>query len=622
MLKHADGYKMKKITLLFHALYENRKRKLKLQQTFFLAHILLSFMILIFFAAFFYHYVSNILIENEKDALESLNQSILNQVDAVINDLDITSANINYSSLMSDKLDSSFNLNITDNMLPELADLFVTINGSDIKADQINLYDWDGNEVKVGMVTNTAKVDIDSLDWTNEVKRLNGVKYIGLPYHTNTYSIASSSSDWFLSVYRTYSNQYGRKVGAIETVKRCKSIFKPIYSYQKKTSDSAAIYVYNENGSLVYPYNISDWEKQTLSYYYQVLSVLGKDSLVSNPETGHNEHLVFTTSKYSNWTYITVQQESVILNPVNHLLLFLCLIVLILLVLSIFISYYLSINITRPVKHLKHIIQRMELETLGTEQIDHYDPFYEELTELFQAFQKMSIKLKLSMNELINIKQQEMKSRSLALQTQMNPHFYYNTLSCIIVLAENEESESVINLCCNLSQIMRYITDNSSSLVTLESEIEYVEKYLYCMKVRYQTNLTCVLQIAPGLLSMKVPKLIIQPLVENAIKYGTDCIPPWTITITGKQYADHWLIDIVDSGNGFSKEAMELIQKRIDEADIDSGIPELKIDGLGLLNVYIRWKLYCKENTIFRFGNTADGHAIVSIGSKMEKEAR
>lgn len=619
MLKHADGYKMKKITLLFHTLYEKRTKKPKLQHTFFLAHILLSFMILIFFATFFYRYVSNILIENEKDALESLNQSILNQVDAVINDLDITSANINYSSLMSDKLDSSYNLNLTDNLLPELADLFVTINGSDIKADQINLYDWAGNEVKVGMVTNTAKVDIDSLEWTNEVKRLNGVKYIGIPYHTNTYSIASSSSDWFLSVYRTYSNQYGRKVGAIETVKRCKSIFKPIISYQKKTPDSASIYVFHENGSLVYPYNISNQEKQTLSYYYQVLSVLGKDSLVSNPDTGQNEHLVFNTSKYSSWTYITIQKEAVILKPVNHLLLFLCLIVLILLVLSIFVSYYLSKNITKPVSHLKHIIQRMELETLGTEQIDNYDPFYEELTELFEAFQKMSVKLKFSMNELINAKQQEMKSRSLALQTQINPHFYYNTLSCIIVLAENDETQSVINLCCNLSQIMRYITDNSSSLVTLESEIEYVKKYLYCMKVRYQSNLTCILNIDSALLSMKVPKLIIQPLVENAIKYGTDCIPPWTITITGSQYADHWQIDITDSGNGFSKEAMELIQKRIDEADINSGIPELKIDGLGLLNVYIRWKLYCKENTIFHFGNTADGHAIVSIGGKLEK---
>ncbi len=606
-----------KIMHLFNTLYKKRTKKPKLQHTFFLAHILLSFIIMIFFATFFYRYVSDILIENEKDALESLNQSILNQVDAVINDLDITSANINYSSLMSDKLDSSYDLKLTDSLLPELADLFVTINGSDIKADQINLYDWVGNEVKVGMVTNTAKVNMDSLNWMNEVKRLNGIKYIGIPYYTNTYSTASSSSDWFLSVYRTYSNQYGRKVGAIETVKRCKSIFKPIISYQKKTPDSASIYVFNENGSLVYPYDISDQEKQTLSYYYDLLSSLGKDSLVSNPETGQHEHLVFNTSKYSNWTYITIQKESIILRPVNNLLLFLCLIVLILLMVSIFISYFLSKNITKPVSHLKHIIQRMELETLGTEQIDNYDPFYEELTELFKAFQKMSVKLKFSMNELINTKQQEMKSRSLALQTQINPHFYYNTLSCIIVLAENDESQNVINLCCNLSQIMRYITDNSSSLVTLEEEMDYVEKYLYCMKVRYQANLTCILEMEPALLSMKVPKLIIQPLVENAIKYGTDCIPPWTLKITGRLYDEHWQIDIVDSGNGFSEEALALIQQRIDDVDINTGIPELKIDGLGLLNVYIRWKIYCKENTIFHFGNTTDGHAIVSIGTKI-----
>ena len=132
----------------------------------------------------------------------------------------------------------------------------------------------------------------------------------------------------------------------------------------------------------------------------------------------------------------------------------------------------------------------------------------------------------ISLNELIDSRQQELKSRTLALQSQTNPHFYYNTLSCIIVLAENRKNDEVVTLCKNLTQIMRYITDHSSQSVPLREEMEYVEKYLYCMKVRYQSSLNCNLSIDERLLDLSVPKLIIQPLVENAIKYGTDCIPP------------------------------------------------------------------------------------------------
>lgn len=559
------------------------------------------------------------MISNEKAALATLNSSFAEQVDAAINDLDTTSANINYSSLMRDKLDSSFNLDISETNLPELADLFVTINGTDLKADQINLYDMKGNVVKVGMITNTGVVDTDSLAWLPEVIELNGVKLIGDPYYTSAYSIAySNSSDWFLSVYRTYSNQYGRKVGAIETLKRCKNIFKSIISYQKRTAEHPDTYIFNPDGKMVFPFSIEESEKELYTYYYTALDTIDdKKASVNNPLTDEKEQLASYTSPYSHWTYITVQEEKIILRPVTRLIWILCLVVVGMLILSLMISYHLSRKMTNPIKHLKHIIQRMELDTFGQDQTASYDPAYLELIELYQAFQKMSEKLKVSMNELIDTRQQELKSRTLALQSQMNPHFYYNTLSCIIVLAENGKTEEVVTLCRSLSQIMRYITDNSSSIIELREEIDYVQKYLYCMKVRYQSSLTCTLDIEPELYSIMVPKLIIQPLVENAIKYGTDCIPPWNISVKGALFKDYWQIDVTDSGNGFSEENMQMLNEKIEAADANPGMPEMSINGLGLLNVYLRWKIYKKDAAIFSFGNTPEGHAYVSIGAKL-----
>ena len=171
-----------------------------------------------------------------------------------------------------------------------------------------------------------------------------------------------------------------------------------------------------------------------------------------------------------------------------------------------------------------------------------------------------------------------------------------------------------MKMCRNLSQIMRYITDTKETIVSLKEELEYVQKYLYCMKVRYQSSLTYSIDVEESLLSQPVPKLIIQPIVENAIRHGSNCSPPWDIHISSTTTAESWQIHVVDSGPGFTKEALARIQDNIKKAATNPNFPELKINGLGTVNIYLRWSIFCKGKMIFKFGNTKAGHGIVSIG--------
>ena len=120
----------------------------------------------------------------------------------------------------------------------------------------------------------------------------------------------------------------------------------------------------------------------------------------------------------------------------------------------------------------------------------------------------------------------------MALQSQINPHFYYNSLASVIVLAENDQPDEVIRMCRNLTKIMRYIT-NTNETVTVRDEIDYINQYLDCMKVRYQSSLNYIINVDPEVMTEKIPRLLIQPLVENAIKYGIDSEPPWGIAIHG-----------------------------------------------------------------------------------------
>lgn len=121
------------------------------------------------------------------------------------------------------------------------------------------------------MLTTMTTVDIESLVWLEETLARGGKKTVGLPYCTDSYSKSAKYSEWFISLYRAYSNQYGQKVGAIETVKRCKSVFKSIISYQKATkTDPASVYVFNQDGVLIYPYDQEeDLNGAALIYYEQ-----------------------------------------------------------------------------------------------------------------------------------------------------------------------------------------------------------------------------------------------------------------------------------------------------------------------------------------------------------------
>lgn len=600
-----------------------KNHQIKLQTKFFLAYLGLALLVVVAFSIFFYRYTSNILIERETKAATDMNLSFLQQTEQILLDMDSVSINIGYSNLVKDRLAEANDLRVSSDNFMALADLFVTINGADLKVDQINLYDFSGSVVQVGIKNNSKKMDMDTLPWLEQTKELGGKKLLSLPYATTEITSNSNTSRtpvWYMSLYRVFYNRYKKQVGAIETVKKSSTIFKYITSYQQKNADAPSVYIYDKNGTLVYPYKLEESEQKALpDYFNSIDSALGHASFF-NEDSRTTEILVSNSSSYTGWTYVTVQPQNHILQPVRNLIHVLGLGVAAMLACSVFISWYLSRSLTKPIKQLRNIIKKTALDTLGQQKKEPLDASFDELEELNQAFLSMSSNLKTSMDELIDTRQQEIKSRSLALQSQINPHFYYNTLSGIIVLAENNQSDEVVKMCRNLTKIMRYITKGDSTSVTLGEETAYIQEYLYCMKVRYQSSLNYEIHVDESLLSLKIPKLVIQPLVENALKYGTNCEPPWSLKIQSKITEESWQIDIIDSGSGFTEESIQLIHSRIEAAAAKPGMPEIEINGMGMLNVYLRWKLFCGDDIIFAYGNTKDGHGIVSIGRKKSLE--
>ena len=599
-------------------------KKTKLQTRFFISYVLLALIIVGSFSAFFYEYTSRILIERETQNIVNLTSTFKSQTDEAIKTMDTISINIGYSNLIMSNIETFFSEEEASYAeKSSLAELFVAINGTDSQVAQMNIYDFTGGVVGFGTSNVTSSVDFSQLDWYKPTLELHGLKYISQPYLTDILSKGTNVSNYYMSLYRTYYNKYGKQTGFIETMQTCKKIFKDVSSYGKKNKDAPLIYIFDQNGILQYPYNSAERSDMSVySHYFDAVKNNAGHTFLANPRTNDRELIVSDKSAYTGWTYITVQPEATILTPVQTLSKLLVVVVLSLLFIASIISVLVSRSLIKPIKQLRNIIRKTELSTLGEHEGRALHSSFDELEELNQSFQNMSSDLKTSMNELIDTKQQELKSRNLALQSQINPHFYYNSLSSIIILAEDNKSEDVVSLCRNLSKIMRYITDGSSLVVTVRQELDYVEKYLYCMKVRYQSSLNYTISVDDSILDIQIPKLIIQPLVENALKYGTNCFPPWNISVVSTVCDDYWRIDVIDSGNGFTDEALALLEKRLELAKETTGMPDIQIDGMGLLNVYSRWKLFCQEDAIFSCTNTKDGGASVSIGRYTHKENR
>lgn len=210
-----------------------------------------------------------------------------------------------------------------------------------------------------------------------------------------------------------------------------------------------------------------------------------------------------------------------------------------------------------------------------------------ELATLDRGFDDMAERINALMEKQIEDQKYLHRAELELLQAQINPHFLYNTLDSIAILAENHREEDVVDMVTNLSSFFRNSLSKGKDLITLETEKKQVTSYLEIQSVRYSDKLQYEIDIPDDLLHVVVPKLILQPLVENALYHGIkNRRGMGTITITAETDGDDLLLRVKDSGAGMSAEQLEALK---------AGIYEERHTGLGLLNVHKRIRLYCGE---------------------------
>ena len=253
------------------------------------------------------------------------------------------------------------------------------------------------------------------------------------------------------------------------------------------------------------------------------------------------------------------------------------------------LSILMAMDIIEPINRLVHSIKKVEQENIHEEVlVDRED----ELGYLSKCFNKMSCEIDNLLNRVYKEQLTRKESELKALQAQINPHFLFNTLESINWMAQLNNVPEIRDMVTSLSALMEASIGKGSPMVPLSKELKYIDSYLLIMKNRYGDRLTYESYVDKSLLRNEVPKLILQPLVENAIYHGIDRMrKKGIITLTIEQREDKIYIEIKDNGKGMTSEEVEGMNRLFQEDNHDYLLGTNR-KSIGLVNVNGRLKLF------------------------------
>jgi two-component system sensor histidine kinase YesM len=481
-----------------------------------------------------------------------------------------------------------------------LVDTLFAIIGPTMPVQQINIYDLQGKGFGIGMDNRSRSID-PSTPWFGAAEHAGGSMVLSRPHadpDLRRYSsLSESAGDLFISHGRLLFDRYNTPIGVVEIEESCDELFREVGGQEGETRGETETSVYDADGGRLYPYRQS------------TDAALGRE--------GRGLRLSrYANSELSGWTVEVSADEARLFAPLRSFVVVSVVIALGLLSLALALSFGAARRITRPISVLHGEITSLELGSLMPSEARSGRPGLargpNEVEELSAAFRDMRSKLKRSIDSAIEAQRAEEQARLLALQSQMNPHFIYNTIATIGALAEDGQGKSAAKLCANLSDMLRYVSSQKATDAPATEELNFIAKYLACIGVRFGRRLSYSLDFDRDFGSIAMPRLLIQPLVENSVKYATTGEPPWFISVKAETQSASWSVLIEDDGPGFSSEAKERIDSRLKEKAQTAG--GLELDGMGMVNIASRLKLKYGDRAVFEYGNLRKGGAFVHIG--------
>ena len=303
---------------------------------------------------------------------------------------------------------------------------------------------------------------------------------------------------------------------------------------------------------------------------------------------GRNLFVAYNKSGFTGWTYINIIPYGNIFQRIIILRSIMLSIFGLIFIFTVYLSMRLARSLTKPIEDLTLKMKQVEMgelemvheETAVLQRTDEIGVLQNDFTMMLQ---KIDTLIKEDYTKQILIKDAQIK----ALQAQINPHFLYNTLDSINWLAKINGQQDISIMVESLGNLLRSAISGKEPIISLAEEVQLLKDYLTIQKMRFGERLQYRLDIDRKWLGLRVPKLVLQPIVENSINYGLETtLDECRITVEAFPDADCLKIKVTDNGPGIPKEVLEKLAQ---------GEFKPKGSGLGLQNIDHRIKLIFGE---------------------------
>lgn len=526
-------------------------------------------------------YTNSAIFENSIAYTQTIIHQLNQNIDSYITYMD------NIASVVSESGDAHDYLYRDDKKLEDsvgcrsrLAEQFVTILKGRPDIKNIGILRENGTALfNTGAKAQNPDLDLNTQQW-----------FVNARGNYDQYSLTSShvqhvirgERSWVITLSRGIQNFSGR--GESDGVVFIDLNYSAISELcdQNSIGTRGYVFILDESGNIVY-----HPQQQQLYNELQTENI----DLVMKAETdtfrtgsGKDERIyTMARSETTGWTIVGCMNTAELLKKSEKALSIYLIMAVGLVIIALFLSSLIARNITFPIQKLRDSMARVQEGDFHGTDIEVISE--NEVGSLTKSFNAMTHRIEELMEQNVHEQEQKRKSEMKALQSQINPHFLYNTLDSIIWMAEGKKNEEVVLMTASLAKLLRQSISNEDEVVSIGNEIDYVRSYLTIQKMRYKDKLEFEIDIDPSIKNVKIVKLVLQPIVENAIYHGLKYKESkGLLTVRGHTKGEDAVIEIIDNGVGMDEETLNHI--------FESHKVNYHSNGVGVYNVQKRLLLY------------------------------
>lgn len=452
------------------------------------------------------------------------------------------------------------------------------------KIQSLALYGYDGMLIESEPVA-TVKDNVKVADqkWYQDARSEIENIHFSTPHVQNLFDDGTFRYHRVVSLSRSVDINDGSTSGSgVLLVDMKYSVLEDMLERINETSSGIYYYLCSRDGEIIYHPRWTEInrglfkEKNNKAASYE-------DGIYEMKTDGQKENIVVGSVAYTGWKLIGVVPESVQETSINKFRYYIITTILILVMMLLQVNRFISRKISRPIRELDESVKAYEAGAMP----DIYIGGSAEIRHLGYSVQKSYEQIEALMKEIIQQQTERRKSELDALQSQINPHFLYNTLESITWMIEAQRNKEAVVMISELAKLLRVSLSRGKTIISIGDELQHSRSYMNIQRVRYKERFKVEFLIDEEIKNYCIVKLVIQPLLENAIYYGVgnmDEDDDGQILIRGEKKGEDIYISIEDNGMGMPEDIRSNILTD------NSKIPKHG-SGVGVINVHSRISL-------------------------------